>query len=45
MSTIPAKKIERSSNHPDGGNRVCAYPADHIRHGEARYCFTAGVGT
>jgi hypothetical protein len=45
MSTIPAKKIERSRDNPDGRNHLCAPPANHTYDGEEVCCFALGGGT
>jgi hypothetical protein len=45
MSVIPAKKIERNRNKPDGRNPACAAPANHTRDGEEVCCFGTGGGT
>ncbi len=45
MSAIPAKKIERNRNNPDGRDHVCAPPANHTCYGEEVYCFALGGGT
>jgi hypothetical protein len=44
MSTIPAKRFERSRDNPYGGNYVCAPPTNHSYDDEA--CrFVVGGGT
>jgi hypothetical protein len=43
MSTIPAKKIERNRDNPDGRNH--AAPANHTYDGEEVHCFALGGGT
>jgi hypothetical protein len=45
MSTIPAEKIERSRDNPDGRISVCAPPANHSHDGEELYCFALEGGT
>jgi hypothetical protein len=45
MSTIAAKKIERSRVNPDGRNHLCASPANHTYDGEEICCFALGGGT
>jgi hypothetical protein len=45
MFTIPAKKIERNRNIPDGWNRAAAPPANHSRDGEEICCFALGDRT
>jgi hypothetical protein len=45
MSVIPAKKIERNRNKPDGRHQAYAPPASQIRDGENVGCFSTGGGT
>jgi hypothetical protein len=45
MSTIPAEKIERNRDNPDGRNRACVSPTSHGYDGEEIYRFAAGGGT
>jgi hypothetical protein len=42
MSTIPAKRFERSRDNPDGRNHACARPTTHSYHDEAYRLFVGG---
>ena len=45
MSTIPAKKIERNRDNPEGRNHAGAAPESDTYNGEVDYCFALGGGT
>ena len=42
---IPARKIERNRDNPDGRNHLCAPPPNRAHRDEEVYCFTLGGGT
>ena len=45
MSTIPAKKVDRNRNNPDGRNYVWAPPANATYDVEEVCCFVLGGST
>jgi hypothetical protein len=42
---IPARKVERNRDNPDGRNHLCAPPPSHASNGQEVYCFALGGGT
>jgi hypothetical protein len=42
---IPARKVERNRDNPDGGNHLCAPPPTSFHPPDTVFCFSLGGGT
>jgi hypothetical protein len=42
---IPAEKVERNSDNPDGRNHLCAPPPSALKPSDTVFCFALGGAT